>query len=133
MSNKKKEIPVEPILSDEVDPPQVQQAKLDALEAEVLTLNELVGLLKEENAVLKQEIAAVRDTANTTANSVSIAPTPPPAPERPTVEIGGERYRFKVGEVRLSAREVAKATDIADDETRLAEVFGKFPGLFEKL
>ena len=116
----------------ETDSPEVLQAKLDALSAEVLTLHELADLLKQENASLRAEIADLRKTTNQVANSVSIAPPAPAAPERPAVTINDQRYRFKVGEVRLG-REVVSAASIAADENRLYEVFSKYPGLFTKL
>lgn len=128
-AKEKKELPVEPILSAEVDSPQLQQAKIAALEDEVLRLSELLDRYKGENDVLRTQVEQLRSMP---ANSASINPPPPAPPVRPVVEIGGEKYRFKVGETRLG-RKIVASTAIASDETLLAEVFGKYPGLFEKL
>lgn len=133
MAKGKKELAIAPILSDEVDSPQLQQAKIDAISDEVLTLRELVDLLKEENTALKEEVAELHATTTRVANSASIAPPKPAPPVRPVVEIGGERYQFKTGEVRLDTRRVVSSTAIAGDEDLLNEVFGKFPGMFTKL
>lgn len=126
MAKGKKELAIAPILSEEVDSPQLQQAKIDALEAEVTTLIEQVD-------AQQSEIAALRETTAKVANSVSIAPPPPAPPVRPVVEIEGERYQFKTGEVRISSRRVVPSADIAADKELLNEVFGKYPGMFTKL
>jgi hypothetical protein len=83
--------------------------------------------------VLREHLERLQAITSQVANSVSIAPPPPTPLERPVVEINGERYQFKSGQVRLSAREVVKSTNLADDQARLEEVFGKYPGLFIRL
>lgn len=109
------------------------QAQHDVLAEEVLELRQLLKDQRQENRQLREEMEILRSLTATVANSVSIAPAPPAAPERPVVEIGGERYQFKVGTVRLSPRQVVQATQIADDPALLEEVFVKYPGLFKKL
>lgn len=109
------------------------QVKHEALADEVLTLRELVELLKEENAQLKKELGILQAKTSEVASSVNLAPPEPVAPERPVVVINDEQYQFKIGEVRLGHRNVVKATDLAADEQRLLEVFEKYPGLFRKI
>lgn len=132
MSKKKVKAPADEQPEMQVSDLETLQAQHDALADEVLTLRELVDALKDENGQLRAEIAQLRETTAQAANSAGIAPPPPAPPVRPVVEIGGEQYRFKVGETRLG-RKVVAATVIAADETLLSEVFGKYPGLFEKM
>lgn len=133
MAKKNTEAPEEQPISDEVDSPELMQAKIDALTDQVLVLENNLEALQAENAVLRAHLDRLQEVTTQVANSASIAQPPPPPLERPTVEIEGATYRFKIGEVRLSHREVVKSTDLANDETRLYEVFGKFPGLFQKI
>lgn len=107
-------------------------AQHDALTAEVLALGEKVDALESENAALRVQIELLSAKTAEVANSVSIAPPAPKAPVKPEVEIDGVLYRFKVGEVRIG-RKVVSAASIAADDTALAEVFGKYPGLFQKV
>lgn len=107
-------------------------AQHDALMNEVLVLSEKVTALESENAALRVQIELLSAKTAEVASSVSINPPAPPAPEKPQFDVEGQRYQFKVGEVRIG-RNVVKATAIAADETLLAEVFGKYPGLFKKV
>lgn len=107
-------------------------AKHDALVEEVVELKSDIDALREENEQLRQELDQVRNKTNETASSLQINPTPAPAPERPVVEIGGEKYQFKVAECNIKGK-VVKAADVAADEEQLAQFFVDYPGLFKKL
>lgn len=135
---KKKEQPLqeaeEPIVNEEPDYAvelEVLQAQNEALASEVAALKEEVALGRTAREALAAQIARLL-IAQASGSSADLKPEPPAKPVRPEVTIGEDRYRFKVGEVRLG-RAVVLATAIAADEDRLAEVFNSYPGLFEKL
>ena len=108
------------------------QAQHDALVDQVIVLENNLEAFQAENAVLRAHLERLQEVTSQVANSASIAPPPPAPPERPVVQIDGEQYRFRIGAFRIGYKEV-QAVDLAADETRLIEVFSKYPGLFEKL
>jgi len=143
MSKNKNNDPIEPTginePTEEVATPAENDTALaeltaqhDALTAEVLSLSDKVAALESENAALRVQIELLSAKTAEVANSVSIAPPAPKAPVKPKVEIDGVQYEFKVGEVRIGRR-IVSAASIAADDTALAEVFGKYPGLFRKV
>lgn len=111
---------------------ELLQAKHDALVDQVIVLENNLDAFQVENAVLREHLERLQAVTSQVANSASIAPPPPAPPERPTVEIGGEQYRFKIGAFRIGNK-VVEAADLVGDEARLLDVLTKYPGLLEKL
>lgn len=124
MATKKKETPT----SDTLD---TLQLKNEALAEEVVSLGAELDTERAARQALQKTVTELQAAVSLVNSSVSIAPPPPPPPVRPVVEIGGERWRFKVGSFRLKNREVL-AEDVAQDEARLDDLFKKYPGLFER-
>lgn len=131
MSKNKNSDPIEPAENNDAAITELT-AQHDALTAEVLSLSDKVAALESENAALRVHVELLSAKTTEVANSVSIAPPAPKAPVKPKVEIEGVQYEFKVGEVRIGRR-IVSAESIAADDTALAEVFGKYPGLFRKV
>lgn len=126
MNDKNKVAPPAPATIEELT------AQVQALAEENARLTESLQFEIESRQALTDQVRAMQESVTEVATSLDINPAPPPPLERPLVEIDGAQYRFKAAAFLADGKRIL-ASDVAANPDTLAEVFGKYPGLFERI
>jgi len=115
-----------------IDPDDIHAAQTAALAEEIVRLENELDNERESRQALQHQVDDLREAMTKVSTSIDLTP-PAPAPlDRPMVEVDGVQYRFKSGAFIIGGRRLL-AEDVAGNPQQLAEIFGKYPGLFQQV